>query len=717
MTTIYLCSNIGNCEKADSKERIQIPTGTDPICPECDSPLMEVPPTRSNTILLLLLAAFSTCLFGGMGYWFFASEPTPPEQPPPIQADCKPKPLLMADKTTLYQRVLTRLGAVLVDQPGSSNGNPQLPFSRYYVYSHQTANGEEWLNVGANANCKTDGWLNAATTVPWKQQLTLAFTNPAGRDRVLFFEDRTDLEQIIESPTPATTLDPLLRSVQAGRKDPRVVAIEPENFIDISKQFYLLPILDFEEIHSGQGYPVQLLQVASISKSPDSASGNQSIPTPTAAVVFVIDSTISMGPYIERTKEAVQRIYERFKNSPLGNQTKFGLVGYRSNIRAVPKLEYDAKLFADPNKVPDEQDFLGQIKDLKEATVSSSEFDEDAFAGLMLALDAIDWSKFTGRYIIHITDAGALDANDPLSKTKKSPADIRSIAKDKNIVLYTIHLKTLEGNFDHAKAEQQYRQLTANVLTVEPLYYSVDIANAVSIDFFGTALDCLTNSIVYNVNALTQTSSDKNLLQFCPPTAQGEAFGNQLNKMREDVKLLGHALRLEYLGRLKGTQAPPVFKGWIADHDAKAPVRQNVDIRILLSKNELSSLTQGVQAILDAAQAGRSSPTEFYRRLRTFASGMVRDPNLALQQQSRIAEMGILGEYLDGLPYKSAVMNLDQDTWASWSASQQEEFINGITHKLERYRYYNSDQDLWVRLAEGSEPGESVYPVPLDALP
>jgi hypothetical protein len=33
------------------------------------------------------------------------------------------------------------------------------------------------------------------------------------------------------------------------------------------------------------------------------------------------------------------------------------------------------------------------------------------------------------------------------------------------------------------------------------------------------------------------------------------------------------------------------------------------------------------------------------------------------------------------------------------------------------YEIYNSDTDRWVSLAEGSDPADHVYPVPLDALP
>ena len=79
--------------------------------------------------------------------------------------------------------------------------------------------------------------------------------------------------------------------------------------------------------------------------------------------------------------------------------------------------------------------------------------------------------------------------------------------------------------------------------------------------------------------------------------------------------------------------------------------------------------------------------------------------------------MGLWGEYLNDLPYKSQVMSLDQETWANWSASQQDEFTQSLKTKLERYTAYDADNALWWPKTSDVEEGEKIYPVPLDALP
>ncbi|KAG1598014.1 hypothetical protein G6F46_014224 [Rhizopus delemar] len=94
-----------------------------------------------------------------------------------------------------------------------------------------------------------------------------------------------------------------------------------------------------------------------------------------------------MDPYIERTREAIKKVYQQIESEKLGKQVKFGLVAFRSSVKAVPGLEYVTRMYADPNTVKDGSDFLSKVADLKQAKVSSSEFDEDAFAGVSQAID------------------------------------------------------------------------------------------------------------------------------------------------------------------------------------------------------------------------------------------------------------------------------------------------------------------------------------------
>lgn len=620
-------------------------------------------------------------------------------------------PLLQEGKKTLYQRVLTTPGCKLASQPGQTDGVEQSAFSRFYVYERNNSAGSEWLKVGPDSYGKTVGWLPKDCVVDWKMQLTLAFTNPANRDRLLFFKDRETLEQILDSESPASVVEPLRTALQEKNTAEGVLAQEPEFFIDLHNQFYLLPILSGEEVMTEEGFRARVLNVASVT-SPDEAGKEppdvvSQLKEFSAAVVFVIDSTISMQPYIERTREAMKKIYERIEQEKLGQQVKFGLISFRSSLKDRPGLEYLTKMYVDPNNVQDGKDFLNKIKGLAQAKVSTTYWHEDPLAGVMEALDKIHWNEFGARYIVLITDASAIDGDDVLSGTGLGAEQVRLEASKHGIAIYTLHLKTPQGTHDHARAESQYRMLSNYSQTGTSLYYPV---NAGDVHQFGQKVDALANVITSQVKAA-----------YLGETAVGGAVHAQTEdeeQMLADASLIGHAMQLAYLGSKTGAQAPPVFEAWITDRDL---IKQNIpttDVRVLLTKAQLSDLSDIMREILNAANEGLISPSEMFSRLRSLAATMGADPNQLKQKDNvKLAELGVLAEYLEDLPYQSEVLNLDEETWKGWDGLAQEKFIRNVSTKLRHYQRYNADVDRWVKLSEQADAREDVYPVPLEMMP
>jgi len=636
------------------------------------------------------------------------------------------KPLIQEGKKTLFQRVLTTPGCQLSSAAGGDAGAAQPTFSRFYVYERAQAGNAEWLKVGPDSYGKTIGWLPAACTTDWKMQLTLAFTNPANRDRLMFFKDRATLEGILDAPDPVSKVAPLRAKLKQGVQAPGVLAQEPEYFVDLHKQFYLLPVLSGEEVMTEEGFRTRLLNVASVSKAEDKplqaganpgatgAAKSSQLKEFSAAVVFVIDSTISMDPYIDRTREAIRKVYKQIESENLGNQVKFGLVAFRSSTQAVPGLEYVSKMYADPNKVTGSEDFLARVADLKQAKVSSKAFDEDSLAGVMHSIDKVDWTQFGARYVVLITDAGAIEGDDPLSSTGLSADQVRLEAANPGVAIYTLHLKTPAGIKDHGKAEAQYQNLSTYPGTNTSLYYPV---NAGDVQAFGRKVDALASAITSQVKAAYMgDDAIGSALNAKQAPVAGKDPAEQ--KLLDDAALIGHAMQLAYLGEKTNSQAPPVFQAWITDRDL---IKQNIpttDVRVLLTKSQLSDLSDVMKQILDAANEGLISPTEMFDRLRSVAATMGADPNQLKQNgNARLADMGVLGEYLEDLPYQSEVLNLDEETWKSWDGLAQERFIRNLSTKLRHYQRYNADVDRWVALAKDSDARDNVYPVPLEMMP
>ena len=630
------------------------------------------------------------------------------------------EPLKQAGKTTLYQRVLSTPACKLKKNITDTNGESVMAFSRFYVYERNNDNNQEWLNVGPDSYGKTIGWINNSCAIAWNMQMTLVFTNPVDRDPLLFFKDKASLTTIVDANQPESLLKPIREALKSGKPIPEVIAQEPKEYVDFKNNFYLLPILQGEEVMNGQGFYERVLEIASVSKQDtliknDSKSSNKQIVDDKktnqivpfkAAIVFVIDSTISMDPYIARTKEAVERVYQHIEKEHLQEQVKFGLISFRSSLKASNKLEYVTKVFADPNQVKSKEDFKKLSASLKQAAVSTAYFAEDSYAGVLQALNDINWNSFGARYMILITDASAIPGDDKLSSTGMDAAQLRMEAQHKGVAIYALHLKTPSGEKDHQIAAAQYSDLTYNDFIHKSLYYPV---NAGDVNEFGNKVDSLAKALSEQVKL----------------AYRGEvSVGNVLNAkddnsgMLKDALLLSKAMQLAYLGDTKGTKAPTFFKAWITDKDFVKPTIPTAEPRILLTKSQLSDLSDIVSKIANAANDGLISADDMFSQLRSVAAAMGQDPTkLKSDSVTKIADLGLLGEYLDNIPYKSDVTGLDQDTWKSMSGLEQEKFIRNLNSKIRYYQKCNADVDRWISLAEGSDPRENVYPIPLEMLP
>ena len=143
---------------------------------------------------------------------------------------------------------------------------------------------------------------------------------------------------------------------------------------------------------------------------------------------------------------------------------------------------------------------------------------------------------------------------------------------------------------------------------------------------------------------------------------------------------------------------------------------------MLLTRDQLSDLHEVLRQVLITAEEGALAPDDFLDELKSLAATVSRDPEAtksatrAVGGQS-LADLGYMREYLEGLPYRSEVMNLDLSIWEQWPAQRQFEFINDLDAKVAYYRALHDNVDLWVSLDGEPVDGDSVYPLLLEALP
>lgn len=635
-----------------------------------------------------------------------ASEPLSPTAPPPAASE-DGRPLLMPGKKTLFQRVLSKPEAQLRARPGDSAGEPLPAFSVLYVYQRKDIDGQPWLEVGASSSGQRDGWLPAAQTSDWKQSLVLKFTERSGRSPVMFMRQADDLQQLLDDTGKARA--DLLKAQNEPDQVPQVLALEPAASAVPQNQFYLMPIFDYRESFGADGQPVQLLNVASI--DPGSSVRSQAATAAGAAVatdnrfrtgiVLVVDTSVSMQPYIDRVRQVVSELQAQLAaRGELGN-VSFGLVGFRNSVKRTPGLDYLSKTLVSLEEGRDPARFLKAAAQVKATSVSSHSFNEDAFAGVMQAVEGMDWSGYGGRIVLLVSDAGALRKNDPYSSTQMNEAEVRQAALSKQIRIYALHLRTPAGAKNHGAAESQYRVLTADSNPqIGDLYVAVPGGD---VGAFGERVREIGSTFAELVHQVREQQP-----QPLPQLGSGASLAAK-------SQAIGYAMHMDFLGRNGASQAPQLVSAWAADHDLANPALPSLQVCVMLTKLQLNDLQQSLKLIVDAARKTRSSPGDFFNEIASASAYMSRDPG-ALRKGANLAQGGVLGEYLEGLPYRSKSLSMTEDLWLSLSVAEQEDFIDELDSKIRLYETFHNDMANWVRFGK-AEPGDALYRVPLSTLP
>lgn len=619
----------------------------------------------------------------------------------PALADSPRHPLLMPGKQTVFQRVLTRPGAQLYPTASDTDGKPVPAFQPFYVF----ARTGDWIQVGPSEALAPTGWLEAKTTVAWKQNIVGAFTNPAGRSRQILFKDEASLRAFMESENIQSNEKRILAEADNGQGDPQagVVAVEPKEFVDIHKRFYLMPILDFkQDLHPLDYEPDLLMDVASVPLQQNPAPNVQATSDQfDAGIVFVFDTTMSMDRYIRRTQDAMERIVGDLKNSDIGKKVNFGIVAFRDNTAASPGLVYRTKVLLPLKRRDDQSAVIDAIHAAaKVATVSSPGFNEDSLAGVEDAIDLTNWNgdngnPFNARYIILITDAGPKSPDDPNARSRIGPAELQLAAQEKGIALMTLHLETPEGGAaQHDYAARQYQQLSR--FQGQSFYYP--IANG--------SPDAFQQTVTQLVTALSDTIR----------VAENEAPKAKPDEGTDKVLALGRAMQLAYLGARKGTEAPDVIEGWISEKAVEDPRAVAIEPRLLVTKNQLATMAELLRNILRIAEQGRGAAdaNDFFNQVQTVVSQMAQNPDRVVNTKSQT--LGGSLEFLEDLPYHSQIMNLTPQRW-SQSAMERKRILDSLGQRLAQYQKWLLDPASWTSLYKGSPDGDYVFAMPFATLP
>ncbi len=641
----------------------------------------------------------------------------------------------------------------------------------FYVYTRPSAEDLEleagWYEIGSNSQGDIVGWMQSKDIFEWKQTMCLVYTHPEGRKPVLMFDSKSTINKIIESTDEERTksVSQFYTAIDENNitENFAVKSVEPKRAVDIQKEFYLLPILDFEAVEFGnrEARVVKLAAVTNaragardesdIRKSETYLSdavasstviSKEKLKALFVDIVWVFDTTVSMRPYIKDTLDYItQASMNMAVNQPDNIKLNFGAWGYRDSVIDIPKIEYTTRNYT-PELV-DIKDFTTVLSNVKVTPIDSVDYPEDMFSGVSDAMEKTVWSPNSMKLIILVGDAPSHKVGHKWNLSGQNEETLRSLANDRGISIASLHLKDPRAKRFYELAATQYRTLATNPGNEEnPAFYDVLTTDK---EAFKVKIDELTGTYIDNIKKLREKVSsvagiavveieDKDDVEDANSSSTGElAFsdddtvldiGEVLSKDDNvsDSSAAGTANRMfraamiKWIGSQTEAKAPRDIVAWAIDKDLENPDIPSLEVRLLINKRQLDSLATVLQSIIRAGFTGQIAGEDFFTSLQAATATIARDPNM-VKQAKRMADTGLIPEFLEGLPYQSQLMAINNELWSSWSADEQNEFINALDAKVEAYKKIHNTPEGWIALNKGDDIDEYVYPVSLDLLP
>jgi len=588
-------------------------------------------------------------------------------------------------------------------------------FRPLYVFDRQDldltdpADAKGWYQVGRSRN-EPEGWMQARDVLEWRQALLVSYTHPGnpleGRRPVLMFRDKSSLETIVDDLDMAGKAGEIYQSIEAGNVPDSIVSMEPQRFVDITRQFYVLPILQWSQTQI-DGDDVRLLQLAAAvprSRGADTLDNAdyrdqaQVGRTATSAalkdamtdVVFVIDTTRSMQPFIDMTRDAVASMAKKF-SADTADRFRFGLVVYRDSLEVAPQLEYVTRNLT-PELVSAEELVTLLETEGGATSVGSVDYAEEAFAGVDVALRS-NWRDGAMRFAIMIGDASSHPKGHKQNTTGKDETDLRRELDDAQVHLLAIHLQDPRAVEDHPTALAQFSHLS-RVRGDESKPALIEI-NAFEEDEYRVMVDNLAARINDNLSAVI-----------------GGPAGDSAPV--EEFDKLWEAALIEYIGR--EASPPKDIVAWTLDRDLTNPADRSLEVRVLVTRDQLSSLAQALDQVVQALMRAEVTQSQFFEALQGVSGQTMKRPE-DIAGAAKLADTGLLPAFIQSLPYKSDILALTDDMFASMTAEQRSQLEWSILAKLDQYRAINEQVDAWFRLNDTDPDQELVYPLHLDYLP
>jgi hypothetical protein len=604
--------------------------------------------------------------------------------------------LIRDDNAGIHKKLIIAADVAVYDKPDGSTNETLKPFEIFFqlwpsedAKASNTETQGAWVRIG-NAKGDERGWIKNDKVkdpqtnkeqepfIPWLTRFMLDPRTPENPQSPTF-----TIEKINGQAAQVT-----FTGKGAGQKQA------------------IAPIL--AEVAEGEKYKVAFL----LGKAQQAAGTASVVQEQVAAkdlsidLVFVIDTTASMTPLIDATKDVVKQCVDALKqsNPELRNSTRFGLVVYQDATPGLKPFEIVCPL-ADANT------FEQKLKTVVAASQGSEEIPEDVLAGLTAAIGSgMGWNPTAMKHVMLLGDASAHVKGAKNTTGSTVEAVIAASQKQSggelvnNIGSITFNaVRAKQQGIDPAEdqlCKEQFQLIASNAGRFQGFFADIDPNNSADkaktvkemVDFYRVALTGLSGAKSGNVAAVAAAAN-----------TGASAIAEQCYQI---VNALGIS------------DIPPVAQGEASDRDQNGNLVATK--KVFISKAEIKRLASVLdflyQSMKASNDAGERSDVAIVMNTLQTAVTMAASGEKGTQFGKDVS----LKQVISQLPLKSDALEITIQELAQLPDDAFEEWLT----KLESTRTTAKEiseisDDQWLTLSEGTDRADDLMfrSVRLEELP
>ena len=543
------------------------------------------------------------------------------------------------------------------------------------------------------------GWVPAEDVSEWWHREAIGFLpRENGRQRVRFYADASAWQ------------DGFTRFGQAPHEDELALGIEPES---LGNAGFVMPVLESQEgvTLDVDGSVHDLYRVAFIAAR--TGAGSDEAPAETLQetlgdfmvdVVFCVDGSGSMQPYMEAVREAIAKVSTQLEQQhpALAERFRFGLVTFRDpgQARIVCTL-------ADGR---DHARFLEQVAALHDS--GGAEEGEDVLSGMKLAIGEMDWCPIGFKQVILVGDEAAFT---PEHRPERNPsglsiADLLGMAQPVEGALRPIDALKVCRVISTVEIQRKVNGEALDALRTRQFSELAGLGEGTH--FPGEAFrfgpgevasmrDALVADLTRRIDGARAVAG---LIEGTPlpaqPLAQDDRFAGVPAPFREMIELL----RPEEPGAAGGggvAAAPAVREAWVSSFDALGAA--TVSERFLVSRARLTRLQQVVEAVGSELDAPGVNPTVLVQMLQQRLAAMSIDHDLRPS-----TPLAVVFEIVGGLPIQTPLMQLTPEQVSSMTPADRARVVDKLASMARRFEEQLGEPGLWFKLDPQDEERDAL---------